>query len=294
MLRPNILTSLNGVFSPSALQSLQSRLLQSTLGWLFLTVMFLAGCSPKSIRPPDSFTPSLPPSPKLALFYTSFGAANAPVSWYESFEHAILQGLRDKGYDPVLVCGVLRQPGMWKNYVPQGSCPAALAGSSEMSHLAHATSSGDVARAAARDAAAQRGAASVLYFFTVLWVDHSGRYFLPDSVGAFVHVDELVVKYSGPPLQFHWWDLSYNWLQYTDPSKRSSASNSYPDFTNVENSQQIRKFMEASKNMRIGDRIPAPRFEPMEKFLKRLAGEIFKSIPEWIPPEERSSGSRHE
>lgn len=265
-----------------------SRPLQSTstLAWVFLTFALLAGCGGlEVVRPPDGFNPSLPPSPKVALFYDiSTGRSYVSESWYDSLENAVLQALRDKGYTPVLICGLLRRTNdFMKGYVTQDSCPPEF-GSSQSPKLrlmGAAGSKGDIARAVAREAAVKSGSGSILYLKADVPVSTDGRFFPVSGQSLFLQTDKLTVQFKGGRT-VRWWDLSYNWLQFIGRNSN--------EVSNVENWQEIQQQI-LEKKLVSGDRV-AVVIEPMEKFLKRLAGEILKDIPAWSPADDPSSATR--
>ena len=271
---------------------LQSHLLYSMLIGVLFAVTLLTGCaSYQPLRPPDTFTPSLPPGPKVALVYKFTTTAHAPDSWYDTFENAILQGLREKGYSPIVICGLLRpRDDFWGGYVIPATCPPEFGGSQLplwVSRIAQTGSTGDEVRAAARDEAVNRGATSILYLHAFIRVDRHGRYFPERSSSLFVQTNELIFDFHCDGTNVIWRDLSDNWLQYSDSLSPYSPSCSV---SNVENAQEIRERLVAGQ-LKLGDRV-AVRLEPMEKYIKRLAGAILKRIPSYISEQTPSSTSR--
>ncbi len=262
---------------------LQSHLLYSMLIGVLFAVTLLTGCaSYQPLRPPDTFTPSLPPGPKVALVYMFPTTARAPDSWYDTFENAILQGLREKGYSPIVICGLfVRLP---------ATCPPEFGGSQFpwVIRIAQTGSKGDEVRAAARDEAVNRGATSILYLTAFISVvDRHGRYFPERSSSLSFQTNELIFDFHCDGTNVMWWDLSGNWLQYIEPLSPYSPSCSV---SNVENAQEIRERIVAGQ-LKPGDRV-AYRLEPMEKYIKRLAGAILKRIPSYISEQTPSSTSR--
>ncbi|MER2513964.1 MAG: hypothetical protein ABTQ25_16375 [Nitrosomonas ureae] len=79
-----------------------------------------------------------------------------------------------------------------------------------------------------------------------------------------------------------WWDLSYNWLQYINPNSADASH-----IENLENASAIREQI-VNKKLKEGDHIVL-RFEPSEEFVKRLAEELLKDIPVWVPANAPSS-----
>jgi hypothetical protein len=283
-----------------------------SLTWRVVGVMllfvFVGGCATvNTIKPPNNLKPTLPITPRVALFlgptfhYPRIIRDYFSDDWYADFEQLLLQGFRDKGYDPVVICwmlfpnrttNILFSPDRLKDkYNERPGCFPELREQflwRDVGHLLDDDKWGEAHRASAREAALKQGASSIFYMWTSVSIMNRIEVASP----LYMKLDFPGLVYNGK--QWNWFDLSFNWHNYFRDDKGSEkwkkvATNQYPNYPlqyygNMWNqSFELPRKEVLNSMIKEGKEETLIKFMPTDKFLKMVVDDLLAEIPTWVP-----------